>query len=124
MLRYPFAKISRSPISLAGVVITTISAIIFLTLFAIELVGYSGGPYVGIMVFLVVPAFFVAGLLLIPIGLWLERRKARGTANADGASAPQDFPVIDFNSTHVRKTVLLFGALTVINVVIDRKSVV
>jgi len=31
---------------MAGVLITTISVIIFLTLFAIELVGFSGGPYV------------------------------------------------------------------------------
>jgi hypothetical protein len=118
LIKNLFARISRNPISMAGVVITTISAIIFLTLFAIELVGYSGGPYVGIMVFLVVPAFFVVGLLLIPFGIWRAQRKARAAAEAGEEPAPENFPVIDLNEVRVRKAVLFFAALTVINVVI------
>lgn len=113
-----FAKVSRNPISLAGVVVTTISAIIFMTLFAIELVGFSGGPYVGIMAFLIVPAFFVGGLLLIPFGIWRARRKARIAAEAGEEPQAEDFPVIDLNLVRVRKTVLVIAALTVINVVI------
>ncbi len=113
-----FAKVSRNPISLAGVVITTISAIIFMTLFAIELVGFSGGPYIGIMAFLIVPAFFVAGLLLIPFGIWRARRKAKAAAEAGEAPPSEDFPVIDLNQVRIRKTVLLVAALTVVNVVI------
>lgn len=113
-----FARISRNPISMTGVVVTTISAIIFLTLFAIELVGYSGGPYVGIMVFLVVPAFFVLGLLLIPFGIWRAGRKARLAAEAGEEPAPETFPVIDLNQVRVRKAVLLFAVLTVVNIVI------
>ena len=117
-MKNQFAKVSRNPISLAGVVVTTISAIIFLTLFAIELVGFSGGPYVGIMVYVIVPAFFVGGLLLIPFGIWRARRKAKLAAEAGEAPAPEDFPVIDLNKVGVRKTVLFFAALTVVNVVI------
>ena len=113
-----FARISRNPISMTGVVVTTISAIIFLTLFAIELVGYSGGPYVGIMVFLVVPAFFVLGLLLIPFGIWRAGRKARLVAEAGEEPAAETFPVIDLNQVRVRKAVLIFAALTVVNIVI------
>ena len=113
-----FAKVSRNPISLAGVVVTTISAIIFLTLFAIELVGFSGGPYVGIMAFLVVPAFFVGGLLLIPFGIWRARRKAKLAAEAGEEPVPDAFPVIDLNMIRVRKAVLLIAALSVVNVVI------
>ena len=113
-----FVKVSRNPISLAGVVITTISAIIFLTLFAIELVGFSGGPYVGIMAFLIVPAFFAGGLLLIPIGIWRAGRQAKVAEEKGEAPAPNDFPVIDLNKTRVRKIVLGFVALTIVNVVI------
>ena len=113
-----FAKVSRNPISLAGVVITTISAIIFLTLFAIELVGFSGGPYVGIMAFLIVPAFFIGGLLLIPFGIWRARRKAQRAAEKGEEPEPDTFPVIDLNIVRVRKTMLAIAALTVINVVI------
>jgi nitrate/TMAO reductase-like tetraheme cytochrome c subunit len=118
LIKSLLARISKSPISVVGVLVTTISVIIFLTLFAIELVGYSGGPYVGIMVYLVVPAFFVAGLLLIPFGLWHARRKARVAAEAGEAPASESFPVIDLNHVRVRKAILLFTGLTIINVVI------
>jgi NapC/NirT cytochrome c family, N-terminal region len=118
LIKSRFATISRNPISLAGVVVTTISAVIFLTLFAIELVGFSGGPYVGIMVFVVVPAFFVGGLLLIPFGMWRQRSKAKRAAERGEAPAPGGFPVIDLNNVRVRKIVLSFAVLTVINVVI------
>lgn len=113
-----FAKVSRNPVSLAGVVVTTISAIIFLTLFAIELVGFSGGPYVGIMAFLIVPTFFVGGLLLIPFGIWRAARRAKLAAERGEEPAPENFPVIDLNKVRVRKIVLGFAALTVVNVVI------
>ena len=76
MLKDLLLKISKNPISLFGVWITTVSAVIFMSLFGIEFVGFSGGPYIGIMAFLVVPAFFVGGLLLIPFGIWWRRRKA------------------------------------------------
>lgn len=118
MMKNIFAKVSRNPVSLAGVVITTISAIIFLTLFAIDLVGFSGGPYVGIMAFFVVPAFFVAGLLLIPFGLWRARRKARLAVEAGEEPPSEEFPIIDLNMVRVRKTVLIIAALTVVNAVI------
>jgi hypothetical protein len=118
LIKNLFARISRNPISMAGVVVTTISAIIFLTLFAIELVGFSGGPYVGIMAFVIVPTFFVAGLLLIPIGIWHAQRKAAFAAAAGEQPAPEGFPVIDLNVVRVRKIALAFAALTVINVVI------
>ncbi len=113
-----FAKISRNPVSLLGVVVTTVSAIIFLTLFAIELVGFSGGPYVGIMAFLIVPAFFVGGLLLIPFGIWRARRKAKQAAERGEEAAPEAFPVIDLNVVKVRKTLLFFAALSIVNVII------
>ena len=50
-------NLSKNAISLFGVWLTSVSAVIFFSLFGFELVGYSGTPYLGIMAFLVVPAF-------------------------------------------------------------------
>jgi hypothetical protein len=109
-------EITRTPIGLVGTAITTATAILFFTLFGVESLGYRGGPYLGIITFLVLPGFFVLGLALIPLGIALERRRARRAA-ARG-EAPEAFPVIDLNNDHTRRLALLFLALTVANVVI------
>lgn len=109
--------VTREPLGLAGAAITTASAVLFLTLFGIELVGFhAAGPYQGIITFLILPGIFVLGLLLIPLGLWQERRRERRAA-ARGEAAPA-FPVIDLNRPATRKSALVFLALTAVNVMI------
>ena len=50
--------------------LTTASAVVFLAL----IFQPSSNPYFGIVVFLVVPALFVLGLLLMPLGFFLAGR--------------------------------------------------
>lgn len=105
-------------ISLTGTGLTTASAFLFLLLFLIHVVSEHGGsPYLGILSFLILPALFVLGLVLIPVGLQLERRR-RKRALAAGESAPPEFPVLDFNRPQMRKAGLIFLAATAANVLI------
>ena len=67
----------RNPISRIGVSLTTASALLFLFLLLADAVGYLQNPYTGLVVFVLVPALFVVGLLLIPIGAWLAARRRR-----------------------------------------------
>jgi nitrate/TMAO reductase-like tetraheme cytochrome c subunit len=108
-------RITRHPLGMAGAVIATVGAILFLTLFALEQVGYHGGPYLGIVAFLVLPGFFVLGLVLIPVGLWRERARSRRTA---AAGVRDVLPVWDLNSDRVRRNFLVFIVLTTVNLVI------
>ena len=88
---------------MAGAVLTTLSAVLFLTLFALDLVGYHGGPYIGILAFLIIPGLFLLGLLLIPLGLWRERvRRRRALAERDARASP----VWDLNQDRVRRNLL------------------
>ncbi len=107
---------TRSLSSIAGVALTTASAVVLLSLLAIGLLGYRGSPYLGILGYLVVPTLFVLGLLLVPLGLWRQRRRVRA-ALAQGA-APPGLPVIDLNRPRTRRALLLFVAATAANVVI------
>src|SRR5687768_5745402 len=72
----------RHPVTLAGVVITTVSAVAFLTLLAADMFGMFANPYAGLVIFIAVPALFVFGLLLIPLGIWLQRRALRRNPSA------------------------------------------
>ena len=80
MMKALFTEVTRSLVGLVGVGLTTVSAILFLTLFAIEELGDLSGPYNGIIAFVLLPAIFVVGLLLIPIGVWRVRRGDRRRA--------------------------------------------
>ena len=43
--------------------------------------GGPASPYVGIIIDLCLPALFVLGLILIPVGILLRRRRLRARAN-------------------------------------------
>ena len=100
----------RHPVTLAGVVITTVSAVAFLTLVAADLLGMFDNPYAGLVIFIAVPALFVFGLLFIPLGIWLQRRRLRRDP-----SASVDWPVIDLRAPRVRTIVIAVTALTIVN---------
>ena len=67
----------RHPVSIAGVLITTVGAVGFLTMAVAAVLGFFHHPYAGLIVFIVLPAVFVLGLLLIPLGIRLQRRAIR-----------------------------------------------
>jgi hypothetical protein len=102
----------RHPLSALGVSLTTASAFLFLALHGLHLLGFLQNPYLGILVFVLLPALFVAGLLIIPVGLWLQRRRTRA-----GMAAPA-WPRIDLNDPARRHTLVFVAALTLINVAI------
>jgi hypothetical protein len=109
-IRLPGA--ARNPVSLLGMAVATAMAVLFVVLFLLELFGYLTNPYIGLLVFVAVPACFVLGLLLIPIGAWWTTRRR------PPSSAPPDWPVVDLRNAHTRTVVLSVFALTIVNVVI------
>jgi hypothetical protein len=111
-----FIALTRNPISLLGTAIVTASAILIVTLFTLELFGLRGGPYIGILAYLVFPAIFILGLLLIPIGIVRQRRRDR--AAVERGEEPPVFPVFNLNDPRTRNRLVVFIALTAINVVI------
>jgi hypothetical protein len=98
---------------MAGVLLATASGIAFVVLLIAVLTGLFDNPYAGLVVGIAIPALLVLGLLLIPIGMRLQRRKL-----ARHPEASDDWPVVDFRDAGVRRTALLIAALTTVNVAI------
>jgi nitrate/TMAO reductase-like tetraheme cytochrome c subunit len=96
----------RNPLGLAGLVLAGSSAAVILALVLLDLFGFHTNPYAGLLVFLVLPAILVAGLVLVPIGLWRQRRHAG------------NYPVIDLNVERHRSRFLGFVILGVANLAI------
>jgi uncharacterized RDD family membrane protein YckC len=107
-------RLIRSPISVAGMVLTTVSAVVFLVVFLAELFGIHTNPYLGILIFLVLPGIFVFGLALIPFGAWLERRR-----RAKGRPAAEiRWPRFDLNDPITRRSAVIIFGLTIANILI------
>ena len=109
----PFVYLSNNWISLAGVVIVTTTVVFWLFLLPVTLKGEATSPYIGILVFLGLPAPFFAGLIMIPLGIWLKRRR-------EGISGiyPPDFPALTWHNFELRKLVYFSAATTVVNLAI------
>ena len=107
-------RLIRSPVSVAGMVLTTVSATLFLVVFLADLFGLHTNPYIGIVFFLILPALFVLGLVLIPLGVWVERRR-RAAGKAPSAVS---WPRIDLNDPPRRRAAIGVFVLTIANIVI------
>ena len=83
----------RNAISLLGAALATISLANIIFLFLVTLVSRRSSPYLGVLAFMVFPAFLILGLLLIPVGMWRERRRRRTAAPGEIARLPR----IDLN---------------------------
>ena len=69
------AALVRHPLAIAGAILTTVAAVLFIALTIAILADLLANPYAGLIVFVALPALFLIGLLLIPAGMWLQRRK-------------------------------------------------
>ena len=107
-------RLIRSPLSVIGMVLTTVSAAVFLVVFLADLFGLHTNPYLGILFFLVLPSLFVLGLLLIPLGAWRERRRRA----AGRVPSELHWPRIDLDDPVQRGRAILIFALTMANVII------
>jgi NapC/NirT cytochrome c family, N-terminal region len=99
-------------ISLVGAALTTASALTLLWFWALEITSpHPVHPYAGILLFLILPALFVVGLVLIPLGIVVQRRRHVRTGQV-----PPEYPPVDMRSRAVRHALMLGGALTIVNV--------
>ena len=110
----PIYFLGQNPITLTGAVITTSTALTTVAFWFYEIfLPGPPHPYIGILVFLTLPAIFVLGLLLIPLGIWLRRRSLRGSGQL-----PAVFPPIDLRLPVVRRTLEWVVLATGLNLLI------
>ena len=110
----PIYFLGQNPITLTGAVITTSTALTTIAFWFYEIfLPGPPHPYIGLLVFLILPGMFVLGLLLIPVGIWLRRRSLRARGKLPGA-----FPAIDLGLPVVRRTLEYVTVATLLNLLI------
>src|ERR1035438_4164979 len=94
-------------ITMAGVALVTLAGFSWLFVLPENIRGNVSNPYIGLLIFIAIPAVFFAGLALIPIGIALGRRRVAA----------------DFSNVQERRAAWLrdgvfFAAMTLANLII------
>jgi hypothetical protein len=110
----PALFFGNNPISLAGGAITSASAVTMVAYWMVELFGRANdNPYLGIIFFFLLPALFIIGLVLIPIGVLVRRR-----ALLKAGQIPAVYPKIDLNDKIFRHGLDIVLLATIANLLI------
>ena len=64
-------------VSLLSSALVATALLSWLFVLPLQIRGHASNPYVGIIVFLVLPFVFFTGLILVPIGIYLSKRRIR-----------------------------------------------
>jgi hypothetical protein len=111
MIKHFLAAITGNMVSLIGTLMIIMSLLLISALLVMQAMGFEGGAYLGIITFVVLPMAFLAGISLVPLGIWLHKRRDAKAA-AEGRPAGH-LPVIDLNKESTRGVLLGFVALSV-----------
>lgn len=104
----------QNKISYLGAGLTTASALTMIFFWAAEVfTAHATNPYAGILFFLFLPAFFLLGLVLMPLGIVLKRRKM-----IKEGTFPETLPPIDWTTRPARRAVGFVALATLANGII------
>jgi len=96
----------RNPISLAGVALGLVSLANIFFFVLVDAIATKPSPYIGILAYMVSPAFLVLGFVLMLAGVLLERRRIVSPTNF--------YPRIDLNDATQRSAVFSFTAFLLV----------
>jgi len=110
-------NLANNPITIAGIALTTVSGLLIVIFLIVTIMGgLEGSPYIGMFAYVVLPGFFVLGLIVIPAGMFLRRRNLvkLGTSEQEISQ----YPRLDFNNPKLRRFATIFLVLSAVNAVI------
>jgi hypothetical protein len=101
-----FPKSFYNWLSISGFIIALNSLVLILVLFVLSLTTMSGNTYLGVFIYMVLPAFLIIGLLAIPAGMILVKSKRYEM------EAMERWPKLDLNKKDHRSTFIKVSVIT------------
>ena len=102
-------KLYKNPISLIGMALAAVAFANILFLIFLDAFSHISSPYVGILAYMVAPAIMIVGLVMIPIGMIVERRR-----RLHAVGAPPHFARLDLNNPAQRSAAAFVLSFVVI----------
>ena len=105
--RFPDTAYNAVTIIGAALAAVCLATIAFLT--GVELLQQRPPPYIGLISYVILPVPLILGLLMIPIGMWRERRRLRA-----GKPASASVLVLDLRLPKHQAALILFVGVTTV----------
>jgi hypothetical protein len=106
----------KNYVSIIGAILAVFNLAAILSLLLLSAIFEFGGSYIGLFIYMVLPSFMVFGLLLIPIGMRLNRKRMR---KALAAGETPNWPILDFNNVGTRNASIIFIFGTIFLIIIS-----
>jgi len=96
----------RNPMTYLGIFMATAAGLLMILLMIIDMIKGIHSPYLGVLVFFILPVFFMAGFVLVGWGILDEHRRRRKGA----VERVPKFPVLDLNVPgHMMRFLIYMG---------------
>jgi hypothetical protein len=95
-------------LSLTGFVLVANSLLLILILFLFSIFSAQSNTYLGLYIYIILPAFLVLGLILIPLGILFRIKKKEPTTEGG------PWPLIDLNQKKHRATIIKISVITML----------
>lgn len=97
-------------ITFIGGIVAIISVLMIIFLFLLSLLYEQSSNYIGLFTFIIIPVFLIIGLLLIPIGMIVKKKKLK---DPDAVRFKNSW-VIDFTNKRHRNAAIIFTSGTIV----------
>jgi hypothetical protein len=98
----------RNYISFVGAAIASAALVSVALLFLFEITSKQENPYLGILTYIIFPSVLILGLIIVVLGMMLERRRRHRGAPAEIAA----YPRLDLNEPRARRAFFAFLMVT------------
>jgi hypothetical protein len=100
---------SRNWITIIGALISGLNLILIILLFIVSTIFNKNNTNLGLFIYIILPGFFVLGLIMIPVGIIIARKKIRALSDDD----KKRLPVVDLNDPKSRNAFIIFTVFTI-----------
>src|SRR5512137_1677394 len=101
---------ARNWITIIGALIASINFLMIIVLFLISTIFNKNDTNLGLFIYIILPGFLLFGLIMIPVGMIISRKKTIASAK----SGIKLLPVVDLNNPKHRRAFVIFTIVTVI----------
>lgn len=105
-----FPSLFYNPVSMFGAIVAIVNFVAILSIVLYEFLIGGMAPYAGIVAFIILPAALIMGLILIPVGMFFERRRR---IRLEGTEQPRAF-YVDLGKPSHRLATMVFASGTII----------
>lgn len=102
-------------VTIIGTGIAVFNFVTILVLAVVSVIFNQGSSYLGLFIYVILPVFLVFGLILIPVGMLIKRKKLR----KQGSEEIRRFPYIDLNDKRHRNGFVIFFVCSIIFVFVS-----